>query len=171
MKKAKAYQLILIPLLLVIAAVCVSLAYRWWDASHTVPGPGSLEGRLQGVGDWAEGEQGSELLGAYTFVTTDEIDTARIKKVYAYQLSDGSVYGWLSFQQELPEDQWEEESAVPGTDANYVKVLLEAEAQHWEKDLFLGHYSLSGVFFAISDSPETLASYFLSCTEGNYYRG
>ena len=171
MKKAKAYQLILIPLLLVIAAVGVSLAYRWWDASHTVPGPGPLEGRLQGVGDWAEGEQGSELLGAYTFVTTDEIDTARIKKVYAYQLSDGSVYGWLSFQQELPEDQWEEESAVPGTNANYVKVLLEAEAQHWEKDLFLGHYSPSGVFFAISDSPETLASYFLSCTEGNYYRG
>ena len=171
MKKAKAYQLILIPLLLVIAAVGVSLAYRWWDASHTVPGPGSLDGRLQGVGDWAEGEQGSELLGAYTFVTTDEIDTARIKKVYAYQLSDGSVYGWLSFQQEQQEDQWEKESSVPGTDANYVKVLLEAEAQHWEKDLFLGHYGLSGVFFAISDSPETLASYFLSCTEGNYYRG
>ena len=60
---------------------------------------------------------------------------------------------------------------MPGTDANYVKVLLEAEAQYWEKDLFLGHYSLSGVFFAISDSPETLASYFLSCTEGYYYRG
>ena len=95
MKKAKAYQLILIPLLLVMIAVGVSLAYSWWNASR----------------------------------------------------------------------------AVPGTDANYVKVLLEAEAQHWEKDLFLGHYSLSGVFFAISDSPETLASYFLSCTEGNYYRG
>ena len=154
MKKAKAYQLILIPLLLVIAAVGVSLAYRWWDASHTVPGPGSLEGRLQGVGDWAEGEQGSELLGAYTFVTTDEIDTARIKKVYAYQLSDGSVYGWLSFQQELQEDQWEEESAVPGTDANYVKVLLEAEAQHWEKDLFLGHYSLSGFFLPSATVPK-----------------
>ena len=74
-------------------------------------------------------------------------------------------------RQEQQEEQWENESAVPGTDANYVKVLLEAEAQHWEKDLFLGHYSLSGVFFAISDSPETLASYFLSCTEGNYYRG
>ena len=171
MKKAKAYQLILIPLLLVIAAVGVSLAYRWWDASHTVPGPGPLEGRLQGVSDWAEGEQGLELLGAYTFVTTEKIDGARIKKVYAYQLSDGSVYGWLSYQQEQQEDQWEEESAVPGTDANYVKVLLEAEAQHWGKDLFLGHYSLSGVFFAISDSPETLASYFLSCAEGNYYRG
>ena len=171
MKKAKTYQLVLIPLLLVMVAVGVSLAYNCWNASHTVPGPGSLEGRLQGVGDWAEGEQGLELLGAYTFVTTEEIDTARIKKVYAYQLSDGSVYGWLSFQQEQQVDQWEEESAVPGSDANYVKVLLEAEAQHWEKDLFLGHYSLSGVFFAISDSPETLASYFLSCTEGNYYRG
>lgn len=171
MKKAKPYQLILIPFLLVIAAVAGTLAYNRWVANHTVPGPDSLEGRLQGVGDWAEGEQGLELLGAYTFVTTDEIDTARIKKVYAYQLSDGSVYGWLSFQQELQEDQWEEESAVPGTNVNYVKVLLEAEAQHWEKDLFLGHYSLSGVFFAISNSPETLASYFLSCTEGNYYRG
>ena len=171
MKKAKAYQLILIPLLLVIAAVAGILAYNRWVAGHTVPGPGPLENRLQGVGDWAEGEQGSELLGAYTFVTTDEIDTARIKKVYAYQLSDGSVYGWLSYQQEQQEDQWKEESAVPGTDANYVKVLLEAEAQHLEKDLFLGHYSPSGVFFAISDSPETLASYFLSCTEGNYYRG
>ena len=171
MKKAKAYQLILIPLLFVIAAVGGSLAYSRWDAGHTVPGPGSLEGRLQGVGDWAEGEQGLELLGAYTFVATEEIDPARIKKVYAYQLSDGSVYGWLSYQQEQQEDQWEKESSVPGTDANYVKVLLEAEAQHWEKDLFLGHYGLSGVFFAISDSPETLASYFLSCTEGNYYRG
>lgn len=171
MKKARTYQLILIPLLFVIAAVVGTLAYSRWVANHTVPGPGSLEGRLQGVGDWAEGEQGLELLGAYTFVTTEEIDTARIKKVYAYQLSDDSVYGWLSFQQEQQEDQWEEESAVSGTDANYVKVLLEAEAQHWEKDLFLGHYSLSGVFFAISDSPEALASYFLSCTEGNYYRG
>lgn len=171
MKKAKAYQLILISLLLVIAAVGGSLAYSRWVVSHTVPGPGSLEGRLQGVGDWAEGDQGLELLGVYTFVATEEIDPARIKKVYAYQLSDGSVYGWLSYQQEQQEDQWEKESSVPGTDANYVKVLLEAEAQHWEKDLFLGHYGLSGVFFAISDSPETLASYFLSCTEGNYYRG
>lgn len=171
MKKVRTYQLILIPFLLVIAAVAGILAYSRWVANHTVPGPGSLEGRLQGVGDWAKGEQGSEPLGAYTFVTTEEIDTARIKKVYAYQLSDGSVYGWLSFQQEQQVNQWEEESAVPGTDANYVKVLLEAEAQHWEKDLFLGHYSLGGVFFAISDSPETLASYFLSCTEGNYYRG
>ena len=171
MKKARTYQLILIPLLFVIAAVVGTLAYSRWVANHTVPGPGSLEGRLQGVGDWAKGEQGLELLGAYTFVTTEEINTARIKKVYAYQLSDDSVYGWLSFQQEQQEDQWEGESAVSGTDANYVKVLLEAEAQHWEKDLFLGHYSLSGVFFAISDSPEALASYFLSCTEGNYYRG
>lgn len=171
MKKAKAYQLILIPLLVVIAAVGGSLAYSWRDASHTVPGPGPLESRLQGVGDWAEGEQGLELLGAYTFVTADEVDPARIKKVYAYQLSDGSVYGWLSFQQEQQEDQWEKESSVSGTDANYVKVLLEAEAQHWEKDLFLGHYGLSGVFFAIGGSPETLANYFLSCTEGDYYRG
>ena len=171
MKKWKAYQLVLIPLLLVMAAVAGSLVYKWWSASHTVPGPGSLESRLQGVGDWAGGEQGLELLGAYTFVTTDEIDAGRIKKVYAYQLSDGSVYGWLSLQQEQQEEQWENESAVPGTDANYIKVLLEAEAQHLKKDLFLGHYSLSGVFFAISDSPETLASYFLSCTEGNYYRG
>ena len=171
MKKAKAYQLVLIPLLLIIAAVAGSLAYDRWDAGHMVPGPGPLEGRLQGVGDWAKGEQGLELLGAYTFVTAEEIDTARIKKVYAYQLSDGSVYGWLSFQQEQQEDQWENESSVSGTDANYVKVLLEAEAQHWGKDLFLGHYGLSGVFFAISDSPETLANYFLSCTEGDYYRG
>ena len=171
MKKMKTYQLILIPLLLVMIAVGGSLAYSWWDASHTVPGPGSLEGRLQGVGDWAEGEQGLELLGPYTFVTTEEIDGAHIKNVYAYQLSDGSVYGWLSFQQELQEDQWEEEIAVSGTDANYAKVLLEAEAQHWEKDLFLGHYSPRGVFFAISDSPETLAGYFVSCTEGLYYRG
>ncbi len=171
MKKRKTYQLVLIPLLLVMIAVGASLAYSWWNASRAVPGPGPLEGRLQGVGDWAQGEQGLELLGAYTFVTTDEIDTARIQKVYAYQLSDGSVYGWLSLQQEQQEGQWEEESAVPGTDANYVTVLLEAEAQYLKKDLFVGHYSLSGVFFAISDSPETLASYFLSCTEGNYYRG
>ena len=171
MKKRKTSQLVLIPLLLVMIAVGASLAYSWWNASRAVPGPGPLEGRLQGVGDWAQGEQGLELLGAYTFVTTDEIDAGRIQKVYAYQLSDGSVYGWLSLQQEQQEDQWEEESAVSGTDANYVKVLLEAEAQHWEKDLFVGHYRLSGVFFAISDSPETLASYFLSCTEGNYYRG
>ena len=171
MKKWKTYQLVLIPLLLVIAAVVGTLAYNRWNASRAVPGPGSLEGRLQGVGDWAGGEQSLELLGAYTFVTTDEIDTDRIKKVYAYQLSDGSVYGWLSLRQEQQEEQWENESAVPGTDANYVKVLLEAEAQHLKKDLFLGHYSLSGVFFAISDSPETLASYFLSCTEGNFYRG
>lgn len=167
----KTNKLILIPFLLVMVAVGGVLAYNRWDMNHTVPGAGTLEGCLQGVGDWAKGEQGLELLGAYTFVTTEEINTARIKKVYAYQLSDDSVYGWLSFQQEQQEDQWEEESAVSGTDANYVKVLLEAEAQHWEKDLFLGHYSLSGVFFAISDSPEALASYFLSCTEGNYYRG
>ena len=166
MKKAKAYQLILIPFLLVVVVVGVSLAYRWWDVSHTVPGPGNLECRLQGVGNWAEGEQGSELLGAYTFVTTDEIDTARIKKVYAYQLSDGSVYGWLSYQQEQQEDQWEEESAVPDTDANYVKVLLEAEAQHWEKDLFLGHYSLSGVFFCHQRQPRNLSELFSQLHRG-----
>lgn len=169
--KMKTYKLILIPLLLVIAAVAGSLAYSCWNVSHIVPGPGPLEGRLQGVGDWAEGEQGLELLGAYTFVTTEEIDTARIKKVYAYQLSDGSVYGWLSLQQELQEVQWENENSVPGTDANYAKVLLEAEAQHLEKDLFLGYYGPSGIFFSIGDSPETLASYFVRCTEGNYYRG
>ena len=74
---ARTYQLILIPLLFVIAAVVGTLAYSRWVANHTVPGPGSLEGRLQGVGDWAKGEQGLELLGAYTFVTTEEIDTAR----------------------------------------------------------------------------------------------
>ena len=80
MKKTKAYQLILITFLLVIAAVVGTRAYSRWVANHTVPGPGSLEGRLQGVGDWAEGEQGLELLGVYTFVATEEIDPARIKK-------------------------------------------------------------------------------------------
>ena len=80
MKKARTYQLILIPFLFVIAAVGGSLAYSRWDAGHTVPGPEPLEGRLQGVGDWAEGEQGLELLGAYTFVATEKIDPARIKK-------------------------------------------------------------------------------------------
>lgn len=165
------YKLVLISFLLVMVAVVGILAYNRWDMNHTVPGAGTLEGCLQGVGDWAEGEQGLELLGAYTFVSTEEIDRTRIKKTYAYQLSDGSVYGWLSYHQEQQEDQWEKESSVPGSDANYAKVLLEAEAQYWEKDLFLGHYSPSGLFFSIGDSPETLASYFLRCTEGYYYCG
>lgn len=148
------YKLVLISFLLVVATVAGSLTYSWWNVSHAVPGFNSLKGCLEGVGDWAEGEQGLELLGTYTFVTTEEIDTARIKKIYAYRLSDGSVYGWLSFQQEQQEDQWWEENLVSGTDANYVTVLLEAEAQYWEKDLFLGHYSLRGVFFPSATAPK-----------------
>lgn len=167
----KAYKLILIPLLVVIVAIGGILAHSRWDMNHTVPGAGTLEGCLQGVGDWAEGEQGLESTGAYTFVTTEDMDKTHIKDAYAYQLSDGSVYGWLSYHQSQPEDRWEEDSAMSGSDANYAKMLLEAEAQYWEKDLFLGHYSPDGLFFSIGDSPEILAGYFVNCTEGYYYRG
>ncbi|MBR5571714.1 MAG: hypothetical protein IKV99_03630 [Oscillospiraceae bacterium] len=168
----KGWKLILIPIVLIILAVGGALAYNWWYDSHRAPGTGgTMEGYLQGVADWAKGEQGLELLGEYTFVTTEEIDKSKVKKVYAYQLSDGSVYGWLSYYEEQRQEWLSDWAYVAsGTCVDYAKALAEAEAQYREKDLFLGDYSLNGLFFAIGDTPETLAGYFVSCTEGLTYR-
>ena len=164
----KGWKLVLIPFVLVIIAVCATL---FINGREIAPGTGgTLEGKLLGAAEWAKGEQGLELLGEYTFVTTDEIDKTKIEKVYAYQLSDGSVYGWLSYCEEQQEE-WtsDAEYVVSGSCADYAKALAEAEAQYWEKELFLGYYSSRGLFFAIGDAPETLAGYFVSCTEGLFY--
>ena len=89
----KSWKLIAIPILLVILAVGAALAINVWSSGRVAPGTAPLEVRLQGVADWAKGEQGLDLLGEYTFVTTPEIDKEQIKKVYTYHLSDGSVFG------------------------------------------------------------------------------
>lgn len=166
----KGWKLVLIPIVLVILAVGAALAYNWWPSNEIVPGTTSLEGDLQGVADWAKGEQGLELLGEYTFATTEEVDKTKIKKVYAYQLSDGSIYGWLSYCEEQ-QGEWtaDAEYVVSGACAEYAKALAEAEARHWEKELFLGYYSSRGLFFSIGETPKTLAGYFVSCTEGLSY--
>ena len=167
----KGWKLILIPIVLIILAVGGALAYNWWPANEIAPGTGgTMEGHLQGVADWAKGEQGLELLGEYTFATTEEVDKTKIKKVYAYQLSDGSIYGWLSYCEEQQEE-WtaDAEYIVSGACAEYAKALAEAEAQHWEKELFLGYYNSRGLFFSIGEAPEILAGYFVSCTEGLTY--
>ena len=166
----KDWKLVLIPFVLVVLAVVAALFINWWPGREIAPGTTSLEGDLQGVAEWAKGEQGLELLGEYTFVTTDEIDKTKIEKVYAYQLSGGSVYGWLSYREEQQEE-WtpDAEYVVSGSCADYAKALAEAEAQYWEKELFLGYYSSRGLFFSIGDAPETLAGYFVSCMEGLSY--
>ena len=66
----KSWKLIVIPILLVILAVGAALAINVWSSGRVAPGTAPLEVRLQGVADWAKGEQGLDLLGEYTFVTT-----------------------------------------------------------------------------------------------------
>lgn len=166
----KIYKFIFITFLIVIVSVGGVLAYNWWD--ETAPGTGgTLEGYLQGVADWAKGEQGLEMLGEYSFVTTSKVDTTQIKNIYAYQLSDGSIYGWLSYCEEQVELQEEWDYTVSGAGVDYARALLEKEAQYFKRDLFLGYYNPRGLFFAIGNNPETLVGYYVSCTEGCYYRG
>lgn len=150
----KGWKLIVIPFLLVILAVGAALAINVWSSGRVAPGPAPLEVRLQGVADWAKGEQGLELLGEYTFVTIPEIDKAQIKRVYAYQLSDGTVYGYFIYHEE------DDEAAFA-----YAKTMLEAEAQYLGKEL-----DFSRNYFIIADDPETLMGYYSRCSEGWYYR-
>ncbi len=150
----KSWKLVTIPMLLVILAVGAALAINWCEDSQVAPGSAPLEVRLQGVADWAKAEQGLKLLGEYTFVTAPEIDETQIKKLYAYQLSDGFVYGYFTYHAE------DDEAAFA-----YAKTVLEAEAQHLGKELYFSRY-----FFAISDDPETLMGYYTRCSEGWYYR-
>lgn len=159
----KDWKLILIPLILVILAVVGTFVYNWWHDRQMYPGkPAPLETRLQGVADWAKDEQGLELLGEYTFVTTSEIDKTQIKKVYAYHLSDGSVYGHFSYR----EEQEVQNYILCGLGVDYVKAIVEAEAQYLGKEMFFDTYG----FFAIGDDPEALMGYYTRCSEGCYYR-
>ena len=163
----KSWKLIVIPILLVILAVGAALAINVWSSGRVAPGTAPLEVRLQGVADWAKGEQGLDLLGEYTFVTTPKIDKEQIKRVYTYHLSDGSVFGKFVYREEQERQKVDSHYVLCGAGVDYAKSLVETEAQHLEKEL---HFSSSG-FFAIGDDPTSLSSYYSKCLEGNYYRG
>ena len=156
----KSWKLIVIPILLVILAVGAAFAINWWEDTHNYPGKrASLEVEMQGVADWAKAKQDLDLLGEYTFVTVSEIDKEQIKELYAYQLSDGSVFGHFIYQKKQQEQH--------GTSSGYAKDLVEAEAAHLGKE----YYFDTGGFFAISDDPIIFWGHFVRCTEGCYYRG
>ena len=164
----KSWKLIVIPILLVILAVGAALAINVWSAGRVVPGKlAPIEVRMQGVADWAKAEQGLDLLGEYTFVTTPEIDKEQIKKLYAYQLSDGSVFGKFVYREEQERQKVDSHYVLCGSGVDYAKSLVEIEAQYLGKEL---DFSSSG-FFVISDDPTLLSSYYSSCLVGNYYRG
>ena len=164
----KSWKLIVIPILLVILAVGVAFAINWWEDTHNYPGKrASLEVEMQGVADWAKAEQGLDLLGEYTFVTTPEIDKEQIKELYAYQLSDGSVFGKFVYREEQERQKVDSHYVLCGAGVDYAKSLVEIEAQYLGKEL---DFSSSG-FFVISDDPTLLSSYYSRCLEGNYYRG
>ena len=164
----KSWKLIVIPFLLVILAVGAALAINVWSSGRVVPGKLSpIEVRMQGVADWAKAEQGLDLLGEYTFVTVSEIDKEQIKELYAYQLSDGSVFGKFVYREEQERQKVDSHYVLCGSGVDYAKSLVEIEAQHLEKEL---HFSSNG-FFAIGDDPALLSSYYSRCLEGNYYRG
>jgi len=164
----KSWKLIVIPILLVILAVGAALAINVWSAGRVVPGKlAPIEVRMQGVADWAKGEQGLDLLGEYTFVTVSEIDKEQIKELYAYQLSDGSVFGKFVYREEQERQKVDCHYILCGSGVDYAKSLVEIEAQYLGKEL---HFSSNG-FFAIGDAPASLSSYYSRCLEGNYYRG
>ena len=164
----KSWKLIVIPILLVILAVGAALAINVWSAGRVVPGKlAPIEVRMQGVADWAKAKQDLDLLGEYTFVTVSEIDKEQIKELYAYQLSDGSVFGKFVYREEQERQKVDSHYILCGSGVDYAKSLVEIEAQHLEKEL---HFSSNG-FFAIGDDPTSLSSYYSSCLVGNYYRG
>ena len=164
----KSWKLIVIPILLVILAVGAALAINVWSAGRVVPGKlAPIEVRMQGVADWAKAKQDLDLLGEYTFVTVSEIDKEQIKELYAYQLSDGSVFGKFVYREEQERQKVDSHYILCGSGVDYAKSLVEIEAQHLEKEL---HFSSNG-FFAIGDDPTSLSSYYSRCEVGNYYRG
>ena len=164
----KSWKLIVIPILLVILAVGAALAINVWSAGRVAPGKlAPIEVRMQGVADWAKAEQGLDLLGEYTFVTVSEIDKEQIKKLYAYQLSDGSVFGKFVYREEQERQKVDSHYILCGAGVDYAKSLVEIEAQYLGKEL---DFSSNG-FFAIGDDPALLSSYYSRCLEGNYYRG
>ena len=163
----KSWKLIVIPFLLVILAVGTALAINVWSSGRVAPGTAPIEVRMQGVADWAKGEQGLDLLGEYTFVTVSEIDKEQIKELYAYQLSDGSVFGKFVYREEQERQKVDSHYVLCGAGVDYAKSLVEIEAQYLGKEL---DFSSSG-FFVIGDDPASLSSYYSRCLEGNYYRG
>ena len=168
----KEWKLIAIPILLVILAVGVAFAINainwWWDDMHNYPGKRApLEVEMQGVADWAKAEQGLDLLGEYTFLTTPEIDKEQIKKVYTYHLSDGSVFGKFVYREEQQMQPEYSHYILVGDGVDYAKALVEAEAAYLGKDYYFDSYY---GFFAIGDEPVTFMGYYNSCTEGCYYR-
>ena len=164
----KSWKLIVIPILLVILAVGAALAINVWSSGCVAPGKlAPIEVRMQGVADWAKAEQGLDLLGEYTFVTVSEIDKEQIKELYAYQLSDGSVFGKFVYREEQERQKVDSHYILCGSGVDYAKSLVEIEAQYLGKEL---HFSSNG-FFAIGDDPALLSSYYSRCLEGNYYRG
>lgn len=163
----KSWKLIVIPILLVILAVGAALAINVWSSGRVVPGKlAPIEVRMQGVADWAKAEQGLDLLGEYTFVTVSEIDKEQIKELYAYQLSDGSVFGKFVYREEQERQKVDSHYILCGSGVDYAKSLVEIEAQYLGKEL---DFSSSG-FFVISDDPTSLSSYYSKCLVGNYYR-
>lgn len=163
----KFFRFVLISFILVLLAVGSVFAYNWHE-SKVIPGSGgTLEGDLLGVADWAKGKQDLDLLGEYTFVTTPEIDKTLIKELYAYQLSDGSVYGAFSYREEQERQKVHSHYVLCGSGVDYAKALVEIEGQYLGKEI---HFSSNG-FFAIGDAPALLSSYYSRCLKGNYYRG
>ena len=164
----KEWKLIVIPILLVILAVGAALAINVWSAGRVVPGKlAPIEVRMQGVADWAKAEQGLDLLGEYTFVTTPKIDKEQIKKVYTYHLSDGSVFGKFIYREEQQVQPEYSHYILVGAGVDYAKAMIEAEAAYLGKDYYFDSYY---GFFAIGDEPVTFMGYYNSCTEGCYYR-
>lgn len=164
----KSWKLIVIPILLVILAVGAALAINVWSSGRVAPGKlAPIEVRMQGVADWAKAKQDLDLLGEYTFVTVSEIDKEQIKELYAYQLSDGSVFGKFVYREEQERQKVDSHYILCGSGVDYAKSLVEIEAQYLGKEL---HFSSNG-FFAIGDDPALLSSYYSRCLEGNYYRG
>ncbi len=156
----KSWKLIAIPILLVILAVGIAFAINWWEDTHNYPGKrASLEVEMQGVADWAKAEQGLDLLGEYTFVTTPKIDKEQIKKVYTYHLSDGSVFGHFVYR-----EKQQEQNEAPFV---YAQTLVETEAAHLGKACY---FKTSG-FFVIAEDPMPLRGYYSNVQENHYYRG
>lgn len=133
------------------------------------PGYVSREAILEGIAKWASHERGIEKdtktadLSAY-FATDDAKQYIRDYTVVS--LTDGSLYGYVEFVEEANVEHTDQGDVVSGENCDFVNAQVEALARSMGLESRTQLHS-NCVFFAVSEDPTYLISYYFNCREGN----
>lgn len=121
------------------------------------PGVFSRDRILEGIGEWAEKENGITQSGQYFFDENDEFKKY-ISEYRAVVLSDESVIGYVVFTEEQDAEYIEGRGHVAGPGIDYITELVSREADKLGKLHYVDKRRKTALFI-IADGSESDAPY------------